>query len=146
MNTREIRPGLRSIWVSCVLLALLAVVEAMAQTPPTVNSHAIPSVDGGIGSCSVVFTVTDGKGAPVYNAKVKVHIAYGFLGAHKLDLEVGTNVDGKARFDGLPSKAKQALHFLASQGDREGSAFYDPNNNCNAKHDIVLLKQDSSTP
>jgi len=132
------------IWV--ISAAVLASVSAAAQAAPAVNSHAVPSVDGGIGSCSVVFTVTDGKGAPIYLAKVKVHISYGFLGAHKMDLEVGTNVDGKARFEGLPSKAKEALHFLASKDDKEGSAFYDPNKDCNGKHDIVLLKQDSDTP
>jgi len=138
---------LRRGQVGLVLLASLGLLagaaEAQTANPQAANPHAIPSIDGGIGSCSVVFTVTDGKGAPLYNAKVRVHIAYGFLGAHKLDLEVGTNTDGKARFDGLPSRVKQALHFLGSKGDLEGGAFYDPNHDCQAKHDIVLLKQPS---
>jgi hypothetical protein len=135
----------RSLLSGCTFLALSLWLagQMVAQTTPAqgVNSHAVPAVDGGIGSCSVLFTVTDGKGAPLYNAKVKVHIAYGFLGAHKLDLEVGTNIDGKASFTGLPSRVKQELHFLASKGDLAGSAFYDPNHNCHGKHDIVLLKQ-----
>lgn len=118
-----------------------------AQTPsPAVNPHTIPTVNGDIGSCTVLFTVTNGKGAPIYNAKVRVHISHGFFGAHKLDLEVGTNIDGKARFSGLPDKMDHALHFLASKDDLDGSAFYDTSHNCNAKHEIVLLKQDSSAP
>ena len=74
----------------------------------------------------VEFTVKDAADSPVYDSKVRVHIAYGMFNAHKLDLEVGTNVDGKARFTGLPNRVKQPLQFKASQGDREGSAAYDP--------------------
>jgi hypothetical protein len=138
---RQILKKLPACW-TLLALSLLLAGQMAAQTASAqgINSHAVPAVDGGIGSCSVLFTVTDGKGAPLYNAKIKVHIAYGFLGAHKLDLEVGTNIDGKASFTGLPDKVKQALHFLGSKGDLEGGAFYDPNHNCNAKHDIVLLK------
>jgi len=104
------------------------------------DPHAIPAVDGAIGSCSVDFTVKDGADAPVYNAKIRVHIAYGFLNAHKLDLEVGTNVDGKARFTGLPSKVKQPLFFDVSEGDRNGNASYDPADNCKAERSVVLVK------
>jgi hypothetical protein len=131
-------------WVLLALLGLAGSAAAQTSNAQGPNPHAVAAIDGGIGSCSVVFTVTNGKGMPVYNAKVKVHISYGFLGAHKLDLEVGTNVDGKARFTGLPNKVKQALHFLGSKGDLEGGAFYDPNHNCNAKHDIVLLTPQAS--
>jgi hypothetical protein len=109
------------------------------------DAHTVPSVDGGIGPCSVLFTVTEAAGgAPVYDAKVKVHIAYGFVRAHKLDLEVGTNIDGKARFDGLPNRVKQALHFEASHAGQEGSAVYDPADGCKAEHTIVLSKPGSS--
>ncbi len=54
-------------------------------------------------------------GAPVYNAKINVHIAYGFGSFHKLDLEVSTNADGKARFIGLPNRLKRALTFYATE-------------------------------
>ena len=60
--------------------------------------------------------------------------------AHKLDLEVGTNVDGKARFTGLPEKVKEPLHFKATQGDSEGEAVYNPTGNCTAKQTIALSK------
>ena len=38
-----------------------------------------PSVDAGLGECSADFTINDVENKPVYAAKVKVHIAYGFL-------------------------------------------------------------------
>jgi hypothetical protein len=62
------------------------------------------------------------------------------LNAHKLDLEVGTNASGKARFTGLPVKTKQGLFFQASEGGREGSAFDDPAKTCKAEFTIALKK------
>ncbi len=112
-----------------------------AQTAPPVNPKTIPVIDGGIGPCSVGFTVNDSNGAPVYAAKIQVHIAYRFMNLHKLDLEVGTNAAGKARFTGLPDKPKQALFFRASEGDREGSAFDDPAKTCKAEFTIKLEKK-----
>jgi len=119
---------------------LCFITSAVHAADEAAGPHSIPSVDAGIGSCSVVLTVRDESSAPVYAAKVRVHIAYGFAGAHKMDLEAGTNVDGKARFDGLPDRVKQALHFEASKDDREGSAFYNPSENCKAEHEIVIRK------
>jgi hypothetical protein len=111
-----------------------------AQTG-SADPKSIPVVDGGIGPCSADFTVTDGAGAPVYNAKIRVHIAYGFMNAHKLDLEVGTNAAGKGRFEGLPDKSRQGLNFHAFEGGREGSAFDDPAKTCKVALSIMLLKK-----
>jgi hypothetical protein len=105
------------------------------------DPNAVPVIDGAIGSCSADFTITDASGAPVYDAKIKVHIAYRFGGFHKLDLEVGTNAAGKARFIGLPDKTKQGLFFRASQGDREGSAFDDPAKTCKTAFTVALEKK-----
>lgn len=116
-----------------------------ASGDPAADAHTVPVIDGGIGSCSVEFTVTDKAGSPVYDAKVRVHIAYGFMRTHKLDLEVGTNVDGKARFTGLPDKVKEALHFRASQEDRKGGAVYDPTENCTSKQTVVILKDEDNS-
>jgi hypothetical protein len=118
-----------------ILLALLA--SDLAQTP---DPHSIPSVDAGINTCTADFTITDTANKPVYAAKVKVHIAYGFASMHKLDLEVGTNVDGKARFTGLPNRIKNGLFFEASEGDRTGNAFDDVSKTCQAQFTIVLRK------
>lgn len=98
-------------------------------------------MDGGIGPCSADLTITDSAGSPVYAAKVKVHIAYGFMNARKLDLEQGTNIDGKARFIGLPDRIKHGLYFRASEGDRTGEDFDDPANTCKAQLAITLREK-----
>jgi hypothetical protein len=105
------------------------------------DPKSIPVVDGGIGPCTADFTVTDEQGAPVYAAKINVHIAYRFMSAHKLDLEVGTNADGKARFTGLPSRLKHGMFFEASLGDRTAEAFDDPAVSCKAQFTLALRKK-----
>lgn len=126
----------KSRWFSRALLAFLSLPGLQAQGPQTTDPKAVPVIDGGIGPCSADFTVTDSAGAPIYAATVQVHIAYGFLSAYKLDLEVGTNASGKARFIGLPSKTKHGLFFRASKGPREGSAFDDTTKTCKAEFTI----------
>lgn len=105
------------------------------------DPKTVPVIDGGIGECSADFTVVNQSGAPVYNATIKVHIAYGFMYWHKLDLQVGTNAAGKARFEGMPERTKQGLFFRASEGDREGSAFDDPAKTCKAEFTIQLMRK-----
>ena len=135
MNKNTLRRRISAV----SLLALVLPALAFSQTAtPTPDPHAIPVIDGGIGPCSADFTITDSAAAPVYAAKVKVHIAYGFMNARKLDLEIGTNSDGKARFIGLPDRIKHGLYFHASEGDRTGEAFDDPANTCKAQFTIVL--------
>jgi hypothetical protein len=121
-------------------LLLVAVPSSLpqAQTTPAPNSSTVPVIDGGIGPCTADFTITDNAGAPIYYADIKVHIAYGIFGAHKLDLDVGTNINGKARFTGLPSKTKQGLFFQASKDRRTGSAFDDTAKTCNAQFTVQL--------
>jgi hypothetical protein len=122
------------------LFALLVSTIALAQSAAP-DPHSIPAVDGGAGPCSAEFTVTDSAGAPVYTAKIKVHIAYGFGSFHKLDLEVSTNVDGKARFTGIPDRMKRGLYFHATQGDLQGEVFDDPANTCKAQFTLALQKK-----
>ncbi|HEY6764077.1 MAG TPA: hypothetical protein VI386_04845 [Candidatus Sulfotelmatobacter sp.] len=105
------------------------------------DSKIVPVIDGGIGPCTADFTITDTDGKPLYDAKIRVHIAYRFMNAHKLDLEVGTNADGKARFTGLPEKIKHGFYFYASEGDLTAEAFDDPANNCNAQFALELRKK-----
>ena len=136
---------MKTLRISLALLVVVGTSALLVAENPAVDPHSVPVVHAGIGSCSVQFTATDGSGSPLYDAKIRVHISYGFLGVHKLDLEVGTNIDGKARFDGLPNKTKQALEFKASKGDREGTAFFDPAKNCKTEHSIVLMKPDNSS-
>ena len=125
------------------LFAVALSLPAFSQTPatPAADSKTVPVIDGGIGSCSVDFTVNDEAGNPVYAAKIKVHIAYGFMYLRKLDLEIGTNVDGKARFTGLPDRVKHGLFFEASEGDRTGNAFDDPSTTCKTQFTVILRKK-----
>lgn len=120
-----------------ILLALVLTAPALAQTP---DPKSIPVIDGGLGPCTADFTITGTDSKPIYLAKIKVHIAYGFMSTHKLDLEVSTNVDGKARFTGLPDRTKRGLFFEASEGDRAGNAFNDPSKTCQAQLAITLRK------
>ena len=126
---------------AALLFALLTLPDVQGQSGSSADPKSVPVIDGGIGPCSADFTITDAKGAPVYAANIRVHIAYGFLSAHKLDLEVGTNAAGKALFTGLPEKTKQGLFFQASEGKREGSAFDDPSKTCKANFTIALEKK-----
>jgi hypothetical protein len=106
------------------------------------DPHQVPVMDGEAGSCSIAFTVTDSKGAPVYDARIRVHIAYGFAGVRRLDLEAATNVDGKTQFKGLPEKVKGGILTLrAAQGKREGSATYDPAKNCSGQQSSIVLSE-----
>ena len=109
-------------------------------TAPPPDSKTVAEVDAGLGPCSADFTITDSNGAPIYAATIRVHIAYGFLNSHKLDMQVGTNSAGKARFIGLPSVTKRGLFFQASEGNRSGSAFDDPSKTCKAAFTTALLQ------
>ena len=122
-------------------LATLSTPSLPAQTTST-DPKTVPVIDGAAGPCSADFTITDSAGAPVYAATIQVHIAYGFMYLRKLDLQVGTNASGQARFTGLPDRTKQGLFFRASEGAREGSAFDDSAKTCQAQF-IIALQQKS---
>jgi hypothetical protein len=98
-------------------------------------------MDGGAGPCSLELTVRGADGKPVYAATVKVHIKYGFGGMRRLDLEAGTNADGKVKFAGLPDRVQRPpLEFHASKDEFMGIVTYDPSAECQAKRDITLEK------
>jgi hypothetical protein len=96
--------------LSGVLVVLAFSWNAPAQSgaqPSTAEKQKIPVMDGGAGPCSIDLAVLDSDGKPVFAATVKVHIAYGFGGFHRLDLQAGTNEDGKVRFTGLPDRVRR---------------------------------------
>jgi hypothetical protein len=127
----------------CLAVSLAAVGHSQTNSTraaEVAEAKTIPVIDGAAGPCSADFTITDASGAPVYAAKVSVHIAYGFMSIRKLDLEVGTNADGKARMTGLPDRIKHGILFHASEGDRTGEAFDDPANTCKAQFPITIRK------
>jgi hypothetical protein len=108
---------------------------ALAQQTPEVAT-----VNAELGPCSANFQVTDAGGNPLYNAKVHVLLRYGFLNKRKLDLEVGTNSEGKARVIGLPHEIKKIPVFRVSYGSKWSSVQYDPATNCHASYTIALGK------
>ena len=126
---------LRTLRALLFSLSVTASLSAQSADP-----KSIPVIDGGIGPCTADFTITDSSNIPIYNAKIKVHIAYGTLSIRKLDLEVSTNADGKGRFTGLPNKLKRGLFFEASQADLQAEAFDDPSKNCTAQFTLALQK------
>jgi hypothetical protein len=115
---------------------------ALAQVSPSAQpANKIAVMDGGAGPCSLELTVTTADGKPAYAVNVNVHIAYGFGGFHRLDLEAGTNVEGKVKFIGLPSRVHQPpLEFKAANDQFVGMAAYNPDQECQAKHELVLDK------
>jgi hypothetical protein len=135
-------PGIKSFLLPFFLLCLIlpAASYTAPQTQNPSDPHSVPSLDGGIGPCTADFLITDSANAPVYNAAIKVRIAYGTWSIRKLDLQVNTNIDGKARFTGLPDHLKHGLLFQASEGDRTGEAFDDPSNTCKAQFTITIRK------
>jgi hypothetical protein len=124
-----------------IIFVLYAAAFAVSQASNAPDPHSVPSVDGGAGPCTADFTVTDSNGAPLYLAKISVHYAYRFGGFHKMDLEISTNVDGKARFTGIPERTKHGLYFRGSQGNLEGEVFDDPANTCKAQFTLALQKK-----
>jgi hypothetical protein len=137
----------RMAGVLCLVLAcLLATAQSQTtENPPSAanpGTKANPAViDGGAGPCSLELTVLGSDDKPVYNATVKVHITYGFGGFHHLDLQAGTNSDGKVKFAGLPAKVHNPpLEFDAAKDQLEGTVMYDPSAECQAKHDVKLEK------
>ena len=114
--------------------------NSQAQKEAAQAAKEIPSISADLGPCTADFTVTDPNDAPVFDAKIRVRIKYGFGNFHKLDLELGTNADGKARVVGLPNNLNHGLYFRAVKNDLTGEVFDDPSNTCKAQFPIKLQK------
>jgi hypothetical protein len=147
-RNNDMRRDLPSILAyTVVTMWMTLVVAAQTQPAPPQKPDDIPVTDGTSGPCSIEFSVTDSDGKPVYAARIDVHLAYGAFGAHKLDMGVYTNAQGKARFTGLPAKVrKPPVEFNAKKDDLVGVATMDPATECQAKHDIVMAKAKLPTP
>ncbi len=118
---------------------------AQSNAQSTSGAQTVPALDGGAGPCSVEFTVLSPDGKPVLGAKVNVHIAYGFGGFHKLDLEASTNSDGKVKFAGVPSRVRRSqLEFEATKDQWAGTATVDPATECRAQKEIRLGEKSAS--
>jgi hypothetical protein len=110
-----------------------------AQAPAT--NEKVPTIQGNAGPCALELSVVGTDRKAVYAASVKVHIKYGFGGMRRLDLEAGTNSEGKVKFAGLPVRVQRPpLEFQASKDELTGVAAFDPATECQAKREIALEK------
>jgi hypothetical protein len=110
---------------------------AFAQQPAEPAKVEVPVLKAGLGACSADFVVKDANAQPVYGANVHVRIRYGFMNVKRMDLEIGTNSDGKARFEGLPAKAKPLVYDV-QKDTLKSTVEQDVASRCEAKFDVTL--------
>lgn len=117
---------------------LVLAAAALAQQPaPETPKPDLAIISARLGPCSADFTVIDADGKPVYAAIVHVRIRYGFLSIKRMDLEVGTNSDGKARVEGLPEKAKPLIYDV-TKDMKKGTAQQDLATTCKGTYEVAL--------
>jgi hypothetical protein len=117
------------------MVAALAL--AVALHAPQAAPQEVPVLKANLGDCSADFVVRDADGQPVYNATIHVRVRYGFMSLKRSDLEIGTNAEGKARIEGLPSKAKP-LAYDVGKGEAKAEVSQNVENMCHAAFDLSL--------
>lgn len=122
------------MFIATIALAAVTLVQQPAAGTP---KPELAVISARLGACSADFTVKDSEGTPVYAAIIRVRIRYGFLSIKRMDLEVGTNSDGKARVEGLPSKAKP-LTYEIWKADKNAPVDQDLSSNCHATYEVSL--------
>ncbi len=133
-------------------LALLMISALLGQTPPSSTppvaqpasqtspsaTTEVPVLDAKLGGdCSADFTVRDASGAPVYNALVHVRVRYGPAAVKRMDLEIGTDSQGKARIVGLPPRARPLVYDI-TKGTLKGTAGQDLRQTCRGEFTVTL--------
>ena len=118
-----------------MVLSLLFAGVALGSQPPV----PVPQVDAGVGPCTADFTVSQNTNQQIYNADISVKIAYGFMGVKRMDLNVGTNSKGKARFVGLPEKVHNppVVFTVRAKGLSKTVDFY-PSVKCHSSYSIIM--------
>jgi hypothetical protein len=107
---------------------------AQAGEPPKPD---LATISARLGMCTADFTVTEADGKPVYAATVHVRIRYGLFGMKRMDLEVGTNSDGKARVEGLPLGGRRLVYDI-TKDTRKTTVEQDLTTNCHVMHTVAL--------
>lgn len=103
------------------------------------QSVPVPQVNASLGPCTADFTVNQSSNKPLYNAEISVKIAYGFMGMKKMDLKVGTNSEGQARFVGMPDKVHDPpLLFVVNAKGLTRTVNFWPSVKCHARYDVVM--------
>ena len=123
-----------------LLLVTVLVIPVFAEDKPK-PENPVPAISGDLGPCTAEFTVSGTKLKPIYNAKLEVELRYGFAGIRRTTLEIYTNVDGKARFTGLPDTNKRPLTFTASYNGRKTVVIVDVEQNCHGTYSAIVTDQ-----
>ena len=121
--------------MSLLLMALATFAQQQAPAEPAKPGPTV--INARLGGCAADFTVTDADGKPVFDATVHVLIRYGFMSVKRMDLEVGTNADGKARVEGLPEKAKPLVYDI-TKGETKGTAAQNLQDECKGIYAVTL--------
>ncbi len=89
-----------------MLTAIFLLTAFFVQQTADQAKSDVPALKAGLGTCAVDFVVKDGDGKPVYQATIHSKIRYGALSVKRMDVEISTNDDGKARIEGLPTQGE----------------------------------------
>ena len=116
---------------------LLFVLLFLPQQPATQPAVELSVISARQGECFGDFTVKDAAGAPIYAATIHVRVRYGLLGLKRVDLEVGTNSEGKARVEGLPANGR-TLVYDVTKGELKTTVEQDLETTCRAEHQVTL--------
>ena len=122
------------MFIASIALTAVTLVQQPATGTP---EPELAIISARLGACSADFTVKDSEGKPVYAATILVRIRYGFLSIKRMDLEIGTNSDGKARVEGLPAKARPLMYNI-SKTDKKAAVEQDLSSSCKATYDVSL--------
>ena len=120
-----------------VLALVLLAIAAVAPQATGLAPQEVPALKAGIGPCSADFTVTDAAGKPVYLATIHTKLRYGAVSVKRMDLEVSTNADGKARLESLPAKGKLVTYDVRREA-KSGRATQDLAKACHATLQVVI--------
>lgn len=121
-----------------VLLAAFVLISGRSSFPQSQPSSDVAVVKGDAGPCTADFVVSDSAGKGIFGAKIRIQVKYGFGGFHRLDGVVGTNLEGKGRFEGLPERIKGTAEFDISKGSQAKTVPYDPQVDCHPRHEVTL--------
>ena len=99
-----------------MLLALCFLTAFLLQQAAEQPKPELPALKAGLGPCAADFAVKDADGKPVSQATIHARIRYGALSVKRMDVEVSTNEEGKARIEGLPTKAKPIVYDIEKTG------------------------------
>ena len=124
----------KSLWMAVITLVCLTGAASIAGSPSDV-----PSVSADVGPCSADFIVVDAGKKPIYNASIHVKVNFGFMGKRNVNLQIGTNSDGKAHIEGLPNKVKKPpLEYTIQSGELTKTVSNDPVADCHPYFSVTL--------